>query len=92
MVRFDLRGSILPFSMLRISNHFKEMKAGEILEVVWSDPGVPHDLLRVLPASAYEVLTTEAIKSNQSQFRMRIRKKRPETESTKGGTLCQKSI
>ena len=92
MVRFDLSGSILPFSMLQISNHFKEMKAGEILEVVWSDPGAPDDLLRVLPVSAYEVLTIEEIQGNESQFLMRLRKKHAEPEPTKGGTLSQKSI
>ena len=92
MTRFDLRGSILPFSMLRISNHFKEMRAGEILEVVWSDPGATDDLLRVLPASAYEVLAIEEIKGDESQFRMRLRKKHTEAKSTKGGTLCQKLI
>jgi TusA-related sulfurtransferase len=92
MVRFDLRGSILPFSMLRISNYFKGMRTGEVFEVVWSDPGAPDDLLRVLPASAYEVLTIEEIQGNESQFRMRLRKKQAEPEPTEGGTLCQKLI
>jgi TusA-related sulfurtransferase len=92
MVRFDLRGSILPFSMLRISNYFKQMRPGETFEVVWSDPGAPDDLLRVLPVSAYEVVTTEEVQGNESQFRMRLRKKHAEPESTTGGTLCPKSI
>ena len=76
MARFDLRGSVLPFSMLQISNHFKEMKPGEILEVVWSDPGAPDDLLRVLPVSAYEILATKEIQDNESQFLMRLKKTR----------------
>ena len=92
MVRFDLRGSILPFSMLQISNHFKKMRVGETLEVVWSDPGASDDLLRVLPVSAYEVMTIEEIQGSESQFLMRLRKKHAEPQPTKGGTLCQKSI
>lgn len=51
MQTFDLRETLIPFAFLLISNHFRQMKPGEALEVICDD----HDLVEEL-----QCLLTEA--------------------------------
>ena len=55
MHTFDFRNTIVPFSLLDLRQHFKEMRPGDSLEVLWSDPSSVDDLLRVLPAGCVEI-------------------------------------
>lgn len=52
---FDLRNAIVPFSLLDIRHRFKKMQPGDSLVVLWSDSAAADDLLRVLPASSFEI-------------------------------------
>jgi len=79
MHTFDLRNTIIPFSLLRIINLFKGMNPGDTIEVLWSDPDMPSDLLKVLPADTHEVILLEETKGNDPGFRMRLKKTKDET-------------
>ena len=46
MHTLDLRGMILPFVLLKVSNAFKEMRIGESLEIQLGDPDSVRDLLK----------------------------------------------
>ena len=74
--RLDLRGTIVPFSLLKVCQAFKLMDTGEILEVVWSDPDTQEDLFKVLPASSYDLISLDETKDGQSAYRLTLLKKR----------------
>ena len=50
---FNLRDTIVPISLLRISNHLKEKNPGETLEIICSEPGLAEDLSYLLPEPPY---------------------------------------
>lgn len=56
----DLTGIDASFALLKVSQIFRKMRAGEVLEIRGCAPDLRSDLLRVLPATAYRVLRTEA--------------------------------
>lgn len=70
----DLRGVIIPFSLLKASQLFKIIKPGELLEIWCSDPDIQEDLFKILPHSAYELTLMEALEENHS-FRIQLKKK-----------------
>ena len=74
MHTFDLRNTIIPFSLLRIIHLFKGMNPGDTIEVLWSDPSMPSDLLKILPADDHEVIMMEEIKGDEHGFRMQLKK------------------
>lgn len=73
--KLDLRGAIVPFSLLKVIREFKLMNPGETLEVFWSDPDTPADLFRVLPDSSYELEDLEQTQDGDSSYRMKLVKK-----------------
>jgi TusA-related sulfurtransferase len=52
----DLTGMDGAFALLKVSQIFRKMRAGEVLEIRGCAPDLRSDLLRVLPASACRIL------------------------------------
>jgi TusA-related sulfurtransferase len=73
--KLDLRGAIVPFSLLKVIREFKLMNPGETLEVFWSDPESPADLFRVLPDSSYELADLEETADETPSYRIKLVKK-----------------
>ena len=73
--KLDLRGAIGPFSLLKVIQELKLMDPGETLEVCWSDPDTPADLFKVLPDSAYELISLEEMSDDASLYRITLEKK-----------------
>jgi TusA-related sulfurtransferase len=73
--RLDLRGTIIPFSLLKVCQVFKLMDTGETLEVIWSDPDTQEDLIKVLPAASYDLISLDETKDEQSVYRLTLLKK-----------------
>jgi TusA-related sulfurtransferase len=69
----DLRGVIIPFSLLKASQVFKIIKPGELLEILCCDPDIQEDLFKILPHSSYELTLMEELEEDCS-FRIRLRK------------------
>jgi len=80
----DLRGAIVPFSLLKVIREFKLMNPGEALEIFWSDPDTPADLFRILPDSAYEVENFEKTADQDPSYRIKLVKKQS-VKSNQGG-------
>jgi TusA-related sulfurtransferase len=61
--RLDLRGTIRPISLLKLTEAFREMAAGETMEILVGDPDTRKDLFKVLQDSAYKLIenTEEAL-------------------------------
>jgi TusA-related sulfurtransferase len=90
METFDLRDTIVPFSLLDIRQHFKEMRPGDSLVILWSDAAAADDLMAVLPASCFEIVDKGEMLAEISGFRTELIKTRMEPTSTLGGILCRK--
>ena len=73
--KLDLRGAIVPFSILKVIQALKLMETGETLEVCWSDPDTPTDLFKVLPHSSYELISLEEIADAGPSYRIKLVKK-----------------
>jgi TusA-related sulfurtransferase len=77
MYSFDLRGTIIPFALLQISNLFKEMKPGEFMEIVGDDASISKDLKRILPESTCEFSFNENCTGNEPLFKVQLKKTKP---------------
>jgi TusA-related sulfurtransferase len=87
---FDLRNAIVPFSLLDIRHRFKKMQPGDSLVVLWSDSAAADDLLRVLPASSFEIVSKGEIPGQSAGFRMELVKTRMGPISLPGTFLFHK--
>ena len=70
----DLRGMIIPVTFLRITQAFREIEAGETIEIVGNDPETIRDLFKILQTFSYKLLN---INNDESPYRILLRKERP---------------
>jgi TusA-related sulfurtransferase len=97
MVSFDLRETLIPFSLLQIANTFRAMKPGEEMEVVSgvtpTDRAILKEVIRILPQAEYDLITGKTPMGGDSVTRLRLRKKKSRiTQNQKGELSCPKSI
>jgi TusA-related sulfurtransferase len=69
----DLRGMIIPLTLLKITQAFRNIKPGETMDIVGTDPDTKRDFLKILGTSPYEVLH---IKDERHGYLIRLRKGR----------------
>lgn len=79
----DLRGMIVPVTLLNISHALREIKSGETVEIVGSDPKTKRDLFKVLRTFPYELLN---VSDEKTVYRVRLRKASPHLKTTKRKT------
>ena len=72
--RLDLRGAIIPFTLLKVSQTFKMIDPGEILEILVGDAETRNDLFKILPDSSYELILMEKL-GKDFAYRIRLRKR-----------------
>ena len=58
--KFDLREAITHFAYLKVSQAFRDMKPGDILQVKGDDPKTREEIFKVLQNIHYTVVHTEA--------------------------------
>jgi TusA-related sulfurtransferase len=73
--RLDLRGLLIPLSLLKVTQSFRALKPGETLEVLWREPESPQELFKVLPHAAYEVIAMEEQGRVDPYYRIQLQKK-----------------
>lgn len=72
---FDLREAIIPFALLHICNHFKQMQPGEMIEIITREAGIAEDIERILPAPVRETLIREQpCEEAGREFRIQLKK------------------
>ncbi len=76
--KLDLRGAIIPFTLLKVSQVFRTIQPGDTLEVYWSDPDTPADLFKILPESSYDMISMDVVEEEEPSYRMEIQKKSAE--------------
>lgn len=67
----DLRGMIIPLTLLKITQAFRNINAGETIDIFGSDPDTKRDFLKVLATTSCEVLH---IKNEKDGYLIRLRK------------------
>lgn len=55
----DVRHFVSWFSLLKVTQVFREMKSYDILEVRGADNDTRKDLFKILPQSTYQILTID---------------------------------
>ena len=73
--KLDLRGAIIPFTLLKVSQVFRSIHPGDILEVLWNDPDTPTDLFKILPEACFELIDIKLIEGKDEFYRLEIKKK-----------------
>jgi TusA-related sulfurtransferase len=67
----DLRGTIPPFTLLKLTHGFRRLPSGETVEVIGNNPDSKKDILNVLTALPCEVLY---VGNTKSSYFIRLRK------------------
>ena len=70
----NFKGSITPVTLLKLTNVFRTMKSGEILEVTGLDEDIKNDLFKVLHELSYRVMADEKIEDITPLYRVRLKK------------------
>jgi tRNA 2-thiouridine synthesizing protein A len=78
--KLDLRGAIVPFSLLKVIQALKRLEPNDALEVCWSDPDMPAYLFKVLPDSSYELVGLEERSDDAPSYRITLVKKQTENQ------------
>ena len=71
-VQLDCRGQLCPVPILMTEEKIAQMKSGQVLEVVFTDPGAKPDLVAWCRATGNEILE---FKNNAAERFAYIRKK-----------------
>lgn len=70
----DVRGTITPFSLLKVSLVYQQMKPTEMMEILGCDAEMRQDLRRLLPDAAWESAHTVDTSRDQEMTTLRLKK------------------
>jgi tRNA 2-thiouridine synthesizing protein A len=73
----DLRGMIIPLTLLKITQALRNIKVGETMDIVGTDPDTRRDFLTVLGTSPCEVLW---VRDEKDLYLFRLKKGRGKEE------------
>lgn len=57
--KFDLREAITPFALLKVTQAFRDMTPGDLLQIKGDDPKTRKEIFKVLHTINYTVVDTE---------------------------------
>jgi TusA-related sulfurtransferase len=69
----DLRGMIIPLTLLKITQGLRNIKDGETMEIIGTDPDTRKDILKVLVTLPCEVV---CVRDEKDLYLVRLRKGR----------------
>ena len=69
--KLDTRGMLCPIPVIRTQDMVSELEAGDVLEVVATDPGVLHDIPAWCRVHGHELLGTSE-SNNEIRIRLRV--------------------
>jgi TusA-related sulfurtransferase len=85
MYCFDLRSSLIPFSLLRITNTYRQMKPGEEIEILSGSSAVDKetltDIKRILTSENYDSVEDELLEGDDVVIVTRLRKQSTHTNN-----------
>lgn len=69
----DLRGMILPLTLLKITQGLRKIEAGETMDIIGTDPDTRRDALRVLGNAHCRVL---CVRDENDHYLIRLKKEK----------------
>ena len=76
--KLDTRGLLCPLPVIRTQDRIRGLAAGELLEVVASDPGTLHDIPAWCRVHGHELLHAQG-RGDEYRFRIAVIRDRDET-------------
>lgn len=73
-VTLDCFGLLCPLPIIKTSEKIKELKKGEVLEVISTDEGIKNDMASWCRATGQELLKIEEEENNPKVYRVFVRK------------------
>lgn len=70
----DLRGGGSPFALLKVSDTFRQMGEGEMLELLWSNSEPSSQVMKILPRNSWEMIKIKEHKGRESWLRIQLKK------------------
>jgi TusA-related sulfurtransferase len=67
----DIRGAVVPITLLKVTQAFREVNPGGILEILGTDPDTRRDIFQILNRFPYELID---IKEEKAFYRIRLKK------------------
>jgi TusA-related sulfurtransferase len=97
MITFDLRQTLIPFSLLQIANAFRTMQPGDMMEITTDRNAAGadsiEDIMRILPPGAYDLVSKQNLAEEPPATRLRLRKRSiSSTHQSKEKSSCPQSI
>jgi len=89
--QFVLQGTLDPFTLLKVSQAFRETPEGEALEIVYTGEQIPDELFRVLPGGEYRIAEKDRYEEPR-RCRIVLEKKAESSRSPgleNGGCACE---
>lgn len=74
MQTFDIRDTLIPFSLLQICNHFNRMDSGDVVEIICSDLSIEKDMKKILPKRNCRITIGKAHDGKAGSFCILMRK------------------
>ena len=71
----DIRDAIIPFSLLEISNLFKNMKTGGVIEILTCSQNILSDIKHILHKYEYKISQHDVFIDNKPLIQIRLIKK-----------------
>ncbi len=78
--QFKLHGVLDPFTLLKVSQAFRETTCGESIEFIYGGAQMPEELFKVLPSSEYTIVEQDQYE-DPVHHRIVIQKNLPDTVS-----------
>jgi TusA-related sulfurtransferase len=85
--QFTLNGFPDPFTLLKVSQAFREISRGDAIEFIYTGEQVPEELFKVLPAGEFEIAEQDQY-DNPVRFRIVLRKTAAAAVADDPGTGC----
>lgn len=70
----DLRGTLSPLSLLKVSHLFQELAPGQVLEIRGCDASQRSDLVKLLPGATFDTSPDDPLGDEAGSLRVRVRR------------------
>ncbi len=78
--KLTLKGLLDPFTLLKFNQAYREIQAGDQLEILYEGANLPGELFKVMPKGGFKVISGQSLE-DETHFRIILEKKSVEADS-----------
>jgi len=86
--KLKLKGLLDPFTLLKFNQAYREIQAGDQLEILYEGAGMPEELFKVMPVNGFKIISEQALE-NEALFRIILEKKSVSNTETTTSRGCK---